>query len=160
MEDHCLPRIVLCGALSSGYHNIRAPKSTWRSPWVLATLTTTMQWSTLAADHEAWRHTIHQAVSSFENTCMDSLVDTRRRRKNCEVPASNQDQTLTCSLCGRICPSCTGLGQSPMSLQIPWTMPLKNLCLWSQAKREREREKRKIISFDYKGEFCYSPLFK
>ena len=39
------------------------------------------QWLTLAADRQAWRGTVHQVVSTFEDACWANLREKRRRRK-------------------------------------------------------------------------------
>ena len=126
MEDHRLPKTVLYGVLSSGYHNIETPEKQYKD-YLKKSLSACHidhhQWSTAAADREAWRHTIHQAVSSFESTCKGNLEDERRKRKNREVPAFNQDRTLTYQPLWSDLPVPYWTCQSSASLQTPWTMP-------------------------------------
>ena len=63
------------------------------------------QWSTLAADRQAWRHTVHQDVSTFEDSRRANLRQKRRRRKIQGALAAIPDQIFNCSRCGRICQS-------------------------------------------------------
>ena len=58
-------------------------------------------WSTLAADREAWHHRIQQCVSSFKDTRQASLKDKRQKRKN-HKPSSttDSDKTFVCGRCG------------------------------------------------------------
>ncbi|CAI9734071.1 Hypothetical predicted protein [Octopus vulgaris] len=44
------------------------------------------------ADHVAWRHTINDAVSSFEISRSDSLEDKHQRRKNNAAASSDPDK--------------------------------------------------------------------
>ena len=51
------------------------------------------QWSTLAADHQVWRCTIHQVVSNFEDSHRANLREKYRRRNIQEASAAIPDQT-------------------------------------------------------------------
>ena len=78
MEDHCLPKITLYGEHSTGHHNRGAPKKCYKDclkKSLNACHIDHHQWSTLAADHKTWRHTITSAISSFENTRRATLVE-------------------------------------------------------------------------------------
>ena len=111
MEDHRLPKIALYGELSSGHHNIGAPKKRYKDTLKKALGACDIdhhQWTTLAADRDTWRQTIHQAVSSVEENRMDSLKEKRHRRKTHVASVSIPDQTFTCSHCNRTCLSCIG----------------------------------------------------
>ena len=52
------------------------------------------QWSDLAADRVAWRHTIHQAAAQFEADRRSSLKDKRQRRKARAASTTTPDITL------------------------------------------------------------------
>ena len=113
MEDHRLPKIALYGELSSGHRNKGAPKKRFKD-CLKASLNTCQidpqHWSTLAADRTGWRHTVHQAVSSFEVNRRVLLQDKRNRRKQRSSTASTtSDQTFPCGRCGRTCQSRIGL---------------------------------------------------
>ena len=91
MEDHCLPKTVRCGVLSSGYHNIKAPKKQYNDylkKFLTACHVDHHQWSTLGLEthHPCTRLSPPPKIPAGTN-----LVDKRTRRKNREVPASNHD---------------------------------------------------------------------
>ena len=69
LEDHRLPKIVLFGELSSGHRDRGAPTKRFKDNLKKSLSTCNIdkrQWSILAADRVAWRHTIHQAAAQFE----------------------------------------------------------------------------------------------
>ena len=111
MEDHRLPKIALYGELSTGHRERGAPKKRYKDSLkksLGACHIDHHQWSTLAADRQAWRHTVHQAVSSFEDSRRTHLKEKRRRRKERESQQP-PEQTFDCSRCGRTCLSRIGL---------------------------------------------------
>ena len=112
MDVHRLPKIVLYGELSTGHRDRGAPKKRFKD-LLKKSLSDChsdhRQWSVLAADREAWRHAVHQSVSSFENNRRAALEETRSRRKNRIVSASTPDSSYPCSRCGRVCLSRIGL---------------------------------------------------
>ena len=61
------------------------------------------QWSDLAADRVAWRHTIHQAAAHFEVDRRNSLKDKRQRRKARAASTITPGITFPCSHCSRPC---------------------------------------------------------
>ncbi|XP_068724054.1 uncharacterized protein [Montipora capricornis] len=74
MEDHCLPKIVMCGELRG------APKKRFKDSLKKSLTACNIdhrQWSDLAADRVTWRHTIHQAASQFDVDRKNSLKDKR-----------------------------------------------------------------------------------
>ncbi|XP_063615914.1 uncharacterized protein LOC134789139 [Penaeus indicus] len=112
MEEHRLPKIVLYGELSTGHRDRGAPKKRYKDSLkksLGACQIDHRQSSTLAADRQAWRHTVHQAVASFEDSRRSNLKEKRRTRKDRETSAAVPDQTFDCSRCGRICLSRIGL---------------------------------------------------
>ena len=112
MENHRLPKIALYGELSTGYRNRGAPKKRFKDSLkksLNACHIDHRQWSTLAADRQAWRHTVHQAVSSFEDSRRANLKEKRRRRKERAASAALPDHTFNCSHCGQTCLSRIGL---------------------------------------------------
>ena len=111
MEEHRLPKIALYGELSSGHLNIGAPKKRNKDTLKKALGACDIdhhQWTTLDADRDTWRQTIHQAVSSVEENRMDSLKEKRHRRKTRVASVSIPDQTFTCNHCKRTCLSRIG----------------------------------------------------
>lgn len=85
MEDHRLPKVVLYGELSSGHRNIVGPKKRCKDclkKSLCACHIDQHQWSTLASNHDKWRHTIDGAVSAFERNRQAVLEEKRRKRKN------------------------------------------------------------------------------
>jgi len=112
MEEHRLPKIALYGELSTGHRDRGAPKKRYKDSLkksLGACHIDHRQWSTLAADRQAWRHTVHQAVSSFEDSRRSNLKEKRRMKKDREASAAVPDQTFDCSRCGRTCLSRIGL---------------------------------------------------
>ena len=114
MEDYRLPKMALYGELPTGHRNRGAPKKRYKDSLkesLSACHIDHLHWSTLAADRTAWRHTVHQAVSSFENSRRENLREKRHRRKMRAASAATTvpDQTLDCSRCGRTCLSRIGL---------------------------------------------------
>ena len=61
------------------------------------------QWSTLTADRGTWRHILHQAASSFEDSRKINLKEKCCRRKNHDASTIVPDIILNCSRCGRTC---------------------------------------------------------
>ena len=113
MDDHRLPKIALYGELSTDHGNRRAPKKRYKDSLkksLGACHIDPLQWSTLAADRVTWRHVIHQAVSSFEDSRKNNLREKRCRRKNREASTTTvPGMTFDCSRCGRTCLSRIGL---------------------------------------------------
>ncbi|XP_037780222.1 uncharacterized protein LOC119576642 [Penaeus monodon] len=112
MEEHRLPKIALYGELSTGQRDRGAPKKRYKDSLkksLGACHIDHRQWSTLAADRQAWRHTVHQAVSSFEDSRRSNLKEKRRMKKDRKASAAVSDQTFDCSRCGRTCLSRIGL---------------------------------------------------
>ena len=69
------------------------------------------QWSEMAADRDARRHTLHKVASQFEENRRDSLKDKRQTMK-AQVDAStteNPDLTYMCQHFKRTCLSHIGL---------------------------------------------------
>ena len=124
MEDHRLPKIALFGELSSGHRNLGAPKKRYKDTLKKALGTCDIdhhQWTTLAADRDTWRQTIHQAVSSVEENRMDSLKEKRHRRKTRVASVSIPDlhlQPLQPDM-----PLQHRLYQPRVCLQATWTTP-------------------------------------
>ena len=70
------------------------------------------QWSTLASDRDAWRHTTNHAVSSFEAHRRTTLKAKRLQRKSRDTERHrdiNPNQTFNCTRCNRTCLSRIGL---------------------------------------------------
>ena len=112
MEDHRLPKIVLYGELSTGHRDRGAPKKRYKDSLKKSLSTCHIdhrQWSALAADRGAWRHAVHQSVSSFESNRRATLKEKRSRRKNRVATAPTPESSFPCSRCGRVCLSRIGL---------------------------------------------------
>ena len=113
MDNDRLPKIALYGKLSIGHRNRGASKKRYKDSLkksLGACHIDHRQWSTLAADRVTWRHIIHQAVSSFEDSRKNNLREKRCRRKNREASTTTvPGVTFDCSRCGRTCLSRIGL---------------------------------------------------
>ena len=113
MEDHRLPKAALYGELSTGHRDRGAPKKRFKD-CLKKSLNVChidcQQWSDMAAGRDAWRHTVHKAVSQFEENRRDSLKDKRQRRKaQAASTTKNPDLTYMCRHCMRTCLSRIGL---------------------------------------------------
>ena len=92
MKDQRLPKIALYGELSTGHRDRGAPKKRYKDHLKKSLDNCHIdhhQWSTLAADREAWRGIIHQAVSSFE--------DTRRATLKGQTPQEEEPENFSSS---------------------------------------------------------------
>ena len=119
MEDHRLPKITLCGELSSGHCDRGAPKKRYKDSLR----------KSLGVCHIDWRYTVHQAVSSFEASRKEDLREKRRRRKIRAASAATSEpgQTFDCSHCGRTCLSRMGLISHQRACNRRGQPPLFNL---------------------------------
>ena len=115
MEDHRLPKIVLYGELSTGHRDRGAPKKRYKDSLKKSFGSCGIdhrQWSTLASDRDAWRHTTNHAVSSFEAHRRTTLKAKRLQRKSRDTERHrdiNPNQTFNCTRCNRTCLSRIGL---------------------------------------------------
>ena len=110
--NHRLPKIVLFGELSSGHRERGAPKKRFKNSLKKSLTAYNIdhrQWSDLAADRVAWRHTIHQAAAQFEVDRKNSLKDKRQRRKARTASTTTPNISFPCSHCSRPCLSRIGL---------------------------------------------------
>ncbi|XP_067051128.1 uncharacterized protein [Acropora muricata] len=104
LEDHRLPNIVMFGELSSGHRDRGAPKKRFKvnlKKSLTACNIDHRQWSNLAADHVAWRHTTHQAAAQFQLDRKNALKDKRQRRKACAASTTTPNLSFPCSHCSR-----------------------------------------------------------
>ena len=112
LEDRRLPKIVMFGELSSGHRDRGAPKKRFKGNLKKSLTACNIdhrQWSNLAADRVAWRHTIHQAAAQFELDRKNSLKDKRQRRKARAASTITPNFSFPCSHCSRPCLSRIGL---------------------------------------------------
>ena len=108
-----MSKVVLYGELSTGHRDRGAPKKRYKD-CLKKSLNVChidcQQWSDMAVDRDAWRHTIHKAASQFEENRRDSLKDKRQRRKaQAASTTENPDLTYMCRHCTRTCLSRIGL---------------------------------------------------
>ena len=106
MEDHRLPKIVLYGKLSTGYRDRGAPKKRFKDSLKKSLSACNIYpqlWSALAADRGAWRHTVHQSTSRFENIRKAALEEKRSKRKTRVAAVPTPATSFPCSRCGRVC---------------------------------------------------------
>ena len=54
------------------------------------------QWLTLAADRQAWCRTVHQVISTFEDSHRANLREKRVRKKIQGASVAIPDQTFVC----------------------------------------------------------------
>ncbi|KAJ7424966.1 hypothetical protein WISP_26003 [Willisornis vidua] len=70
MEDHHLPKIVLCGELATSCRKRGVLKRRYKNflkQYLSLGHIHCHQWSTLAPSQDSWRYTIHDAAASFKN---------------------------------------------------------------------------------------------
>ena len=108
-----VPKVVLYGELSTRHRDRGAPKKRYQD-CLKKSLNVChidcQQWSDMAVDRDAWRHTVHKAASLFEENRRDSLKDKRQRRKaQAASTTENPDLTYMCPHCTRTCLSRIGL---------------------------------------------------
>ena len=108
-----LPKIALYGELSTGRCDRGAPKKRCKDS-LNKTLGTChidhYQWSTIAADRQALCRTVHQVVSTFEDSRRANLRENAAgRRKIQAASVAIPDQTFNCIRCCRTCRSRIGL---------------------------------------------------
>ena len=107
IPDHHQPKITPFGELPSSHRNRGAPRNRYKD--ALNVCGADPRHWTKAADRGAWRHTVHQATSTFEENRRASLEEKRSRRKNRVQAVPTPDRTFPCSRYGRTCRSRIGL---------------------------------------------------
>ncbi|KAJ7408048.1 hypothetical protein WISP_122961 [Willisornis vidua] len=130
MGDHRLPKIVLYGELATGCRKRGAPKKRYKDSLkqhLSLGHIDCHQWSTLASSRDSWRHTIHDAASSFENARRVSLEEKRKQRKNHVLPIPPGGDFLLCLLQPDL-PIPHQPFKPPVHLQQAWGVPFSNLC--------------------------------
>ncbi|KAJ7405230.1 hypothetical protein WISP_140530 [Willisornis vidua] len=111
MEDHRLPKIVLCGELATGCRKRGAPKRRYKDSlkqYLSLGRIDCHEWSTLASNWDSRRYTIHDTDASFENARRISLKEKRQCRKNSSFPILPKE-TFCCAFCDWTCLSRIGL---------------------------------------------------
>ena len=95
VEDNRLPKIVMFGELFTGHREREAPKKRFKDSLKKSLTSCNIdhrQWSDLAADRVAWRHTIHQTAAQFE---VDRKIHSQTRdRGGRPVPPPPPHQTF------------------------------------------------------------------
>ena len=112
MKDHRLPRVALFGELSTGSRDQGGPKRRYKDTLKKALNSCNIdhkKWTSIAADRDAWRHTIHEAAATLELSHRNHLREKRQRRKDREGITVDPVQTHLCDRCGRTCLSRIGL---------------------------------------------------
>ena len=102
-RGHHLPKIAQYSELSTGYHDRRVPKKRFKDSLQKNLGTCYIdhhQWWTLAADCQSWCRTVHQVISTFEDSHRANLWEKHHRRKIQGASAAMPDQTFNCSRCG------------------------------------------------------------
>ncbi|KAJ7414290.1 hypothetical protein WISP_84866 [Willisornis vidua] len=119
MEDHHLPKIVLYSELATGCHKRGAPKRRYKDSlkqFLSLDHIDCHERSTLASNQYSWRHTIHNAIPSFQNTCRISFEEKRQCRI---LPKEN----FHCAFCNWTCPSRIGLFTSTLAASMGRALP-------------------------------------
>ncbi|KQK75578.1 hypothetical protein AAES_142204 [Amazona aestiva] len=121
MEDHCLPKIVFYGELATGCHKRSASKRRYKDSlkqYLSLGHIDYHQWSTLASNWEIWRHIIHNAAVSFENTCRISLEKKRQCRKSCALPIPPKETFCYAFAIGLVYPALVFLAISMLAVSV------------------------------------------
>ena len=96
MGNHHLPKIGLYGELSTGHYDRGASKKHFKDSFKYTLDTCHIdhhQWSILAADHQAWCHTVHQIISTFEDFYRANLREKHCKKITQGASAAIPDQT-------------------------------------------------------------------
>ena len=102
MRNYCLPGIILCNELSTGYCDRRAPRKQYKNflkRFFGACHINHHWWSTLAENCDTWYLTTNPVVSSFENTHRVALKDKRHRRRNQIRPSATATRAYPTRAC-------------------------------------------------------------
>ena len=124
LEDHRLPKIVMFGELSPGHRDRGAPKKRFKGNLKKSLTASNIdhrQWSNLAADRVAWRHTIHQAAAQFELDSKDSLKDKRQRSKARAASTTTPKISLQSLLTALSLPHRSGQPRARLQSTSTWT---------------------------------------
>ena len=112
MKDYRLAKIAMYGELASGHRNSGAPKKQYKDALkknMSACHNRPSEWSALAVDRSAWRHTIKRAAETFEEICRTSIQAKKQRRKDRAAMKPTPNETFSCRHCKRACLSRIGL---------------------------------------------------
>ena len=130
---HRLPMIALCGELFTGYRNPGAPKKHFKDS-LKKTLGTWRidhhQWSTLVAHRQAWRCTVHEAVSTLRTPA----EPTSGRNTTGERSRETQQPTAVAAA-GIACPA---LAKSSISMSAVVIISLLHKCLFAKSSQEED----------------------
>ena len=127
MEVHRLPKIVLYGELSTGHRDRGEPKKRFKDLLKKSLSVCHIdhhQWSAPAADREAWRHAVHQSVSSFENNRRATLEE----KRSIEGRSTNPRLVIPLQPLWQSVPVTYWPCQPLASLRQTWTTPLIFVC--------------------------------
>ena len=102
MEEHLLPKIIVYGELSAGHRDRGTPKKRYKNCLKKSPKSCNIdlhQLTTIAAERDGWRHTVHTAVKNVETFRCEALKEKRQQRKTraaATLENPNPDQTFKC----------------------------------------------------------------
>ena len=108
MEDHCLPKVILYGVLSTGHRDKLAPRKkvqrhNEKVPRHMQHRTPPVD-NTISQSNELETHSLpDQTTTSFEVPTKGQHGKQKERRKTRDPSEINTGQIVTCSRCGKCC---------------------------------------------------------
>ena len=136
---HRFPKISLYGELSTGHRGRLAPKKGFKD-FLKKTLNTCYidqhQWSTPAANLQAWGYTVHQVICTFVNSSKANLRDKRHGKKILGASANIPDLIISLTAnpaAGLACPASAYSAVSMPAIDVDSL--LHNLRSWTLANK-------------------------
>ena len=116
MEDGRIPKDLFYGELAQGKRPVGRPHLRFKDVLkrdLQAVNISHTNWESLADDRAKWRALTKRGLAASEDTIQHDAAEKRRKRKAAGSASTASGQflpnTLTCSLCGRVCLSRIGL---------------------------------------------------
>ena len=109
IEDQRLPKIAPYGEVSTGHRDWGDPKKCnkdCQKKSRAAYHADPLCWSDMAADRDAWRHSIFRVVNKFEQDKRNAQRDKRSKRKGRAMSSVTLDVTFTCGQCAQCARPC------------------------------------------------------
>ena len=122
MDDDRIPRQVLLGELAEGKRAVGRPKLRFKDICKNSMEDFSIDcndWENLASDRSAWRSSLRTAAKNYDNVLLNKLIQKRQTRKD----GGQNNTSLICSHCGRICKSMIGRISHERSCSIRQQLP-------------------------------------
>ena len=106
MEGDSLLKMVLYGELTTGYPTRGGPKKRYKdllNKSLTACHIDHCQWTVLSSNGDAWRQTVHQAVSTFWRHPQDGPCSQKGAEEKPWHRSTTPNHSFPCSHCSRAC---------------------------------------------------------